>query len=243
MQWYYAINGERRGPVNQAEFQRLVQTGVITPDSLVWRKPMAGWQSLADVLAVDPASVAPVSPIVPSLPDTFVDAGHLPVSGSALPEGVMLYGGFWRRVAARLLDTFILWFAGQIVIGLVGVLFFPGVMLMMEKLRGHQPTPEQAMVMMPFIGVAVGISLCLGIACDCFFLKKYSATPGKLALGLAIYRADGSPLSTGRIIARYFALVLNVFTLGLSYFIVALDDEKRGVHDYVCDTRVVRTER
>lgn len=247
MQWYYAINGERKGPVNQAEFERLVQTGAITPDSLVWRKPMPGWQSLAEVLVADPAAVVMISPEVPPLPGELAGAdGGEPDAGASaqatLAEPVV-YGGFWRRVAARLIDTFILWFGGQIVIGVVGALFFGDTLKVLEKLKGHQPTPEQAIAMLGFIGTAVGISLILGVAYDCFFLRKYSATPGKLALGLALHRADGSPLSTGRIIGRYFALSLNIFTLGLSYLVVAFDDEKRGMHDYLCDTRVVRTER
>ena len=245
MQWYYAINGGRQGPVNQAEFERLVRTGTITPETLVWRKPMTGWQSLADVLAADPGAVAVSGAEVPPLPETFNadEADSEPSAGMTTARGPVVYGGFWRRVAARLIDTLILWFAGQLVIGVVGEFFFHDTMALLEKLKGHNPTPEQAMSMVPFFAAAIGISLCLGIAYDCFFLRKYSATPGKKALGLAIRRADGSPLSIGRIIARYFALMLNSFTLGLSYLVVAFDDEKRGVHDYVCDTRVVRTER
>ncbi len=234
------------GPVNQAEFERLVQTGAITLDSLVWRKPMPGWQSLAGVLAADPAAVVMISPEVPPLPGKFIGVGGEPGDGASVQmtsAEPVVYGGFWRRVAARLIDTFILWFGGQIVIGAVGALFFGDTLKVLEKLKGHQPTPEQAIAMLGFIGTAVGISLILGVAYDCFFLRKYSATPGKLALGLALYRADGSPLSIGRIIGRYFALSLNVFTLGLSYLVVAFDDEKRGVHDYVCDTRAVRTEK
>ncbi|MFA6286371.1 MAG: RDD family protein [Opitutaceae bacterium] len=251
MQWYYAINGERKGPVNQAEFERLVQVGTITRDSLVWRKPMAGWQSLAEVLAADPAAVVILEPEVPPLPGELL--GELagagvggPVDGPAVRvthSGPIVYGGFWLRVAARLIDTFILWVGGQMFIGVVGVLFFRDTMAMLEKLKGRQPTPEQAMEMLGFVGVAIGISLILGVAYDCFFLRKYSATPGKLAMGLVVRRADGSPLSIGRIIGRYFALALNMFTLGLSYLVVAFDDEKRGVHDYVCDTRVVRPPR
>ncbi len=247
MQWYYAINGERKGPVNQAEFERLVQTGAITRDSLVWRKPMAGWQSLAEVLAADPAAVVMISPEVPPLPGEFAGAGGgEPVDEPAVrvtQSGPVVYGGFWRRVVARLIDTFILWFGGQMFVGVVGALFFRDTVKMLEKLKGHQPTPEQALAMLGFISVAIGISLVLGVTYDCFFLRKYSATPGKLAMGLSVCRKDGSPLSIGRIIGRYFALGLNTFTLGLSYLVVAFDDEKRGVHDYVCDTRVVRTER
>ena len=248
MQWYYAINGQRQGPVNQAEFERLVRAGTITPETLVWRKPMTGWQSLAEVLATDPSAVAVSGAEVPPLPEES-GAGHdasgafsTAATGIAGAEPVA-YGGFWRRVAARLIDSVILWLAGQIVVGVVGAFFFHDTMAMLEKLKGHNPTPEQAMSMLPFIAAALLISLGMGILYDCFFLRKYSATPGKKAMGLAIRRTDGSPLSIGRIIARYFALILNGFTLGLSYFVVAFDDEKRGVHDYVCDTRVVRTER
>ena len=43
MNWYYAINGENRGPVGDDEFQCLVQQGVITGETLVWREGMANW--------------------------------------------------------------------------------------------------------------------------------------------------------------------------------------------------------
>ena len=248
MQWYYAINGERKGPVNQAEFERLVQAGTITRETLVWRKPMAGWQSLAQVLAADPAAVVILEPEVPPLPGAVEDddeaaAVAAPSFGRSPVKAAVVYGGFWRRVGARLIDTLILWFVGQVFIGMVGALFFRDTMAMLEKLKGHQPTPEQALSLLPFLGVILGISLVIGVGYDCFFLRKYLATPGKLMLGLAVCRTDGSALSIGRIIARYFALGLNTFTLGLSYLVVAFDEEKRGVHDYVCDTRVVRPPR
>ena len=246
MQWYYAINGQRLGPVNQAEFERLARAGTITPETLVWRKPMTGWQSLAEVLAADPDAVVLTPPEMPPLPETGFS---LPGDFSSSPRvrvveaGPVVYGGFWRRVVARLIDGFILWFASQIVIGVFGAVFFHDTMEMLEKLKGHQPSPEQMMDMLGFLGMAVGVSVVLGVIYDCVFLRKYSATPGKLAMGLAICRTDGSPLSIGRIVARYFAMILNNFTLGLSYLVVAFDDEKRGVHDYVCDTRVVRTQQ
>ncbi|HTJ78921.1 MAG TPA: RDD family protein [Rariglobus sp.] len=247
MQWYYAINGQRQGPVNQAEFERLVSVGTITPDTLVWRKPMAGWQSLTEVLAADPEAIAMIPPEVPPLPDAAAPVSHDP--SAAMPgvrvigAGPMVYGGFWRRVAARIIDWLILGFAGQIVIGVIGSAFFHDTMTMMEKLKGRDPSPEQMGAIFGFLSMAAGVSIVLGVIYDCVFLRKYSATPGKLALGLALYRSDGSPLTIGRIIGRYFAMILNNFTLGLSYLVVAFDDEKRGVHDYVCDTRVVRTER
>lgn len=44
MNWYYAVGTERQGPVAQEDFDRLVQQGVITPVTMVWREGMADWQ-------------------------------------------------------------------------------------------------------------------------------------------------------------------------------------------------------
>ena len=209
---------------------------------------MAGWQSLAEVLVADPTAVVILEPEVPPLPGMVESEGGepevaTPSFGRVPAKAPVVYGGFWRRVVARLVDTLILWFAWQVFVGVIGALFFHDTMLVLEKLKGHQPTPEQALAMLPFLGVMLGIGLVLGLAYDCFFLRKYLATPGKLMLGLAVCRTDGSALSLGRITGRYFAMALNGFTLGLSFFVVAFDDEKRGVHDYVCDTRVVKPPR
>ncbi|MEI8243143.1 MAG: DUF975 family protein [bacterium] len=38
MLWYYAKNGERKGPVEDAEFRHLAGNGTIQPDDLVWQE-------------------------------------------------------------------------------------------------------------------------------------------------------------------------------------------------------------
>ena len=69
--------------------------------------------------------------------------------------------------------------------------------------------------------------------------RSAGGTPGKMACGLKIIRSDGSALSYGRAIGRYFATMLSSFTLGIGYLMVAFDDEKRALHDRVADTRVI----
>jgi hypothetical protein len=44
MDWYYALGGDRKGPVGEQELQSLVQQGVITSQTPVWREGMADWQ-------------------------------------------------------------------------------------------------------------------------------------------------------------------------------------------------------
>ncbi|NTV12869.1 MAG: DUF4339 domain-containing protein [Desulfobulbaceae bacterium] len=49
IKWYYALGDEKQGPINEAEFDRLVAAGDIAPNTLVWCKGMSGWQSLLEV--------------------------------------------------------------------------------------------------------------------------------------------------------------------------------------------------
>lgn len=44
MDWYYSVGGEQKGPVSEADFQRLVQDGIVTSQTLVWRPGMTQWQ-------------------------------------------------------------------------------------------------------------------------------------------------------------------------------------------------------
>jgi hypothetical protein len=44
MNWYYALNDQQKGPVEQAELDRLAQQGSITANTFVWREGMAQWQ-------------------------------------------------------------------------------------------------------------------------------------------------------------------------------------------------------
>ena len=37
MTWYYALGNERQGPIDDTALDRLVATGVVTPDTLVWK--------------------------------------------------------------------------------------------------------------------------------------------------------------------------------------------------------------
>lgn len=57
--WYYAKNGEQRGPVTDADFQTLYQTGTINAETLVWREGMANWQPYGELFPSAGARTAP----------------------------------------------------------------------------------------------------------------------------------------------------------------------------------------
>ena len=64
--WHYAAGGEQRGPVDDAAFDRLVASGEVTPDTLVWRAGMPGWQPLREARA----GVSPAHALVERRPGT-----------------------------------------------------------------------------------------------------------------------------------------------------------------------------
>ncbi len=49
--------------------------------------------------------------------------------------------------------------------------------------------------MMGVLGLSALIGLALGAAYEVYFLSAHGATPGKMALGLRVIRADGGPIS------------------------------------------------
>jgi uncharacterized RDD family membrane protein YckC len=236
MQWYYANEGQRSGPVSADEFTRLVETGVIRADTLVWRAGMPTWKPYAE-LAPPPLATAPILPPSPAPAQAVagVDAGSAPVAGA---HDVVMhgYGGFWRRLVAKVIDGFITNILAWII--LIPILFATlGTAGLFSP--GDEPTPEQLVAVFGFQLFSIGVQTVIGLLYSIVFLKKYSATPGKMLLGLKVYRADSGPLSVGRIVARYFAEWLSGIILMIGYIIAAFDPEKRALHDRIVDTRVV----
>jgi uncharacterized membrane protein len=62
MTWHYAAGGVQHGPVDEATFDRLVASGDVTPDTLVWRAGMPGWVPLREA----PPFQAPGAPAAPT---------------------------------------------------------------------------------------------------------------------------------------------------------------------------------
>jgi uncharacterized RDD family membrane protein YckC len=93
-----------------------------------------------------------------------------------------------------------------------------------------------AMAISMLVGVVIGASY------EGFFVSRVGATPGKMALGLKVIRPNGGPVTLGRAIGRYFAKWLSSMALCIGYIIVGFDAEKRGMHDMIVDTRVVKAD-
>jgi uncharacterized RDD family membrane protein YckC len=64
---------------------------------------------------------------------------------------------------------------------------------------------------------------------------------GKWATGLRVERRDGEPLSFARALLRHtVGYLASLLTLGLGFFVAALNREGRALHDLIAGTVVVR---
>lgn len=61
-----------------------------------------------------------------------------------------------------------------------------------------------------------------------------------MALKLKIVRPNGDPITYGRALGRYFGEMLSGLILCIGFMMAGWDEEKRTLHDRVCDTRVIR---
>ena len=49
MQWYYVKNGQKEGPLSNADIPQFVRRGEITDDTLVWNETMTDWAPFNEV--------------------------------------------------------------------------------------------------------------------------------------------------------------------------------------------------
>jgi uncharacterized RDD family membrane protein YckC len=149
------------------------------------------------------------------------------------------YSGFWIRFGARMIDGFVL----GVPFLILGALLIPNLLRTATQTRG---TPNPASAGAAFLTFFL-VGFLIGGCYEILMLKYRSATLGKMACGMRVVRPDGRSLSWGVCVGRYF--MWNVVTAGIPYvnFILMLvssimlgtDDEKRALHDRVCDTRVI----
>ncbi|BDC52525.1 hypothetical protein F183_A48400 [Bryobacterales bacterium F-183] len=147
--------------------------------------------------------------------------------GGASAVGPRQFGGFWIRFVALLIDGIIIGFAGFIIA-------FP-IQLAVGMISDNPFSIIAISGLLQLVQIA-GAAAYVG-----YFLSTKGATIGKQVMGLKVTRSDGSPISFQRGIGRYFAAVVSGIILGLGYIIAAFDAEKRTLHDYICDTRVIST--
>ncbi|NQT73202.1 MAG: RDD family protein [Chloroflexi bacterium] len=65
-------------------------------------------------------------------------------------------------------------------------------------------------------------------------------TPGKMLVGIAVIRDDGSPIGFLGAIGRYIGYFVSEATLGIGYLMILWDRKNQGLHDKIADTLIIR---
>ncbi|MEO6519690.1 MAG: RDD family protein [Pseudoxanthomonas sp.] len=188
-------------------------------------------------LAADPAASANLAGSV--FTDTFVRPGspYAPPSAKLTSDeafyagGEVVYAGFWKRVAAYVVDGLVVGIAGAVVGGVIGAVL--GALL----LSGSSDFGSGFLVIQllsNLISIALAAAYYAG-----FHASTSQATLGKMAVGIKVVRSDGSRISVARGVGRYFATFLSSVILGIGFLMAAFTERKQGLHDMLCDTLVV----
>jgi uncharacterized RDD family membrane protein YckC len=248
MTWYYLIGSQPNGPVEETEIDHLYNVGTITLGTRVWRQGLQTWKPLAEAFNRPAVNCFRCKRLYS--PDLSVRYGSLSVCQDCKeiffqqireglsPETAGIYGGFWIRAGAYMID--------QIALFLVRLPFELAlrafVFWQMFQGSGNTPTPFwQLRGVLIAYGLYFIFILALHTAYYVFFVGRYGATPGKMALKLQIVRSDLSKVTYLRALGRYFAQALSgSLTLYIGYIMAGFDSEKRALHDYICDTRVIK---
>ena len=140
-------------------------------------------------------------------------------------DGQLNYAGFWIRFGAKFIDG--------IITGGVSFLLAMIPSLVLGMLNSEQFTLIRSIL-------SNAISIIIPAIYSTSFIGKFAATPGKMACGLKVVMYDGDRVSFGRALGRHFAEWLSSIILLIGYIMAAFDDEKRTLHDRICNTRVVK---
>lgn len=133
-----------------------------------------------------------------------------------------MYAGFWRRLAAAILDLVIL-IVPMFVLGLVVALI---------------TGPKSQATAAADLSTLVVLWLYFAIMES----SRKQATLGKLAFGMRVVDLGGNRISFLRASARFLAKIFSTLSLALGYLMAAFTRRKQALHDMVTSCLVVNRE-
>ena len=246
--WYYSIDEKNYGPLDFIEMKRLVAGHTVQPDTLVWNEQLTDWlpaqdtelaslltsESIVDVAGSHHCSVCDKNFAMGELIDlngSLTCAECKPQVLRMMQAGVnsssyINYAGFWIRFVAIFIDAFV------IGIPLLGI-FILWVVTSNSDFMSNIKTLQGYNILITILALLYPIIM----------IATKGATLGQMVVKIKTVQADGfSRVGWGRSICRALAALIsqNFFPL---YLTVVFDSQKRTIHDMICSTRVVYTNK
>ena len=242
MKWFYIdtsiTDGDRRqGPYSIDEIRDFVNEGKIKDETLVWHTGEANWKAWKDF----PEASEPPEPSEEELLKQTIET---------LLQSRMnrkRYAGFFVRANAFIIDNVILSIFGALflyVMSLAGMLDLNAVSEIVNQYIENPTSTELVSKALELPGMSTFFTIWSVVQAIYFivFHAVWGATPGKKLLRIHVEMANGEKLSWAFSIFRFVASIVTQATLifyGLGYLIVLIDPQKRALHDFIAQTRVV----
>ena len=136
-------------------------------------------------------------------------------------EQTMQYAGFWKRVAAFVIDFVI-----------IAICSIPVTFIFYAYFSNDEPSVAERKVQ----------GMGLAFAWLYFALMEssvYQGTIGKMFLGIKVTDLNGNRIGFGRATGRHFGRLLSVLLIFIGYIMVAFTQKKQGLHDIMAGCLVV----
>lgn len=140
------------------------------------------------------------------------------------------FGGFAVRLAAYLIDWFV-------VVLVLAIIFLVGSEITTLVDLGGDRNAAYAVAALTSLA-----ALLVAFGYFPWFWVRSGQTPGMRLFALKVVRAtDGGPVSAGVAMLRLVGYLISAAPLGLGYIWIFIDKRKRGWHDLLAGTCVIRT--
>jgi uncharacterized RDD family membrane protein YckC len=156
-----------------------------------------------------------------------------------------VYAGFWKRLAAAIIDWVLLSIIGLFLfLPFLGVVF-AGVGISASDFEYYGQTHDEQSMGVALFGIVAWFFgfVALTIASWLYYALMESsskrATLGKMAIGIEVTDMDGERISFGRATGRFFAKFLSGLILYIGYIMAAFTQQKQALHDILAACLVV----
>ena len=145
------------------------------------------------------------------------------------------YAGFWCRLTAFFVDFTLLCCVSLI------LLFSGWIAFILGSPAGGRALVQHMKQLAPLCILIYYLTLIfLNMLYFTYFHGNTGQTPGKMLLGIRVVRVDGEPMTYGIAFLRWTGYIISKLFLWFGFIWIGVDRRKRGWHDYIAGTMVVR---
>lgn len=249
---FVLVDGTPRGPVPHAYVEDRVRSGAwpssisiavvgssdwkpfIVPTSPATNVDQQATVAFSTLRAEAPSISKPAAAATPDMrmsvatPSVAAPVAANIAAGELLPEGGIVHAGFWRRVAAYMLDSLIVSVVVLIVFGLLGV-------ATASLIASDHAGIAGLLFFVGYVLLIVGMWL--------YFAKFESgpsqATPGKRVMGIKVTDDKGHRIGFGRASGRFFGKIISGMIMNIGYMMAGFTGRKQALHDMMAGCCVV----